>query len=182
VRKLTSRNDGAIDSCVPDMFSSRHELRPSRRPAAGRSANCCISRIGYGCSATPAVTASPSRLSHSSFAGEPTHCPICCASMCGARCAVSVGRCCSIRAGVTRLRAGRCFRWQACDLIMRLHEEFGISVSDDTIYRAPQRPGILASQRPSEGLQTGPRGHGGVQKTFPPVWRKSARSSRQAHR
>ena len=27
-------------------------------------------------------------------------------------------------------------RWRACDLIMRLHEEFGFSVSDDTIYRA----------------------------------------------
>mgnify|MGYP003417761823 FL=1 len=27
-------------------------------------------------------------------------------------------------------------RWRGCDLIMRLHEEFGISVSDDTIYRA----------------------------------------------
>jgi Winged helix-turn helix len=27
-------------------------------------------------------------------------------------------------------------RWRACDLIMRVHEEFGISVSDDTIYRA----------------------------------------------
>ena len=27
-------------------------------------------------------------------------------------------------------------RWRACDLIMRLHEEFGLSVSDDTIYRA----------------------------------------------
>ena len=27
-------------------------------------------------------------------------------------------------------------RWRACDLIMRLHEKFGISVSDDTIYRA----------------------------------------------
>jgi hypothetical protein len=24
-------------------------------------------------------------------------------------------------------------RWRACDLIMRLHEEFGISVSDDTV-------------------------------------------------
>jgi acyl carrier protein len=24
-------------------------------------------------------------------------------------------------------------RWRACDLIMRLHEEFGFSVSDDTI-------------------------------------------------
>ena len=27
-------------------------------------------------------------------------------------------------------------RWRACDLIMRLHEEFGISVSDDTVHRA----------------------------------------------
>jgi transposase len=27
-------------------------------------------------------------------------------------------------------------RWRACDLIMRLHEEFEVSVSDDTIYRA----------------------------------------------
>lgn len=27
-------------------------------------------------------------------------------------------------------------RWRACDLIMRLYEEFGISVSDDTVYRA----------------------------------------------
>ena len=27
-------------------------------------------------------------------------------------------------------------RWRGCDLIMRLYEEFGISVSDDTVYRA----------------------------------------------
>src|SRR6266853_2449368 len=27
-------------------------------------------------------------------------------------------------------------RWRACDLIMRLHEEFGLSVSDDSVYRA----------------------------------------------
>ena len=27
-------------------------------------------------------------------------------------------------------------RWRACDLIMRLHEEFGLSVCDDTVYRA----------------------------------------------
>ena len=27
-------------------------------------------------------------------------------------------------------------RWRACDLIMRLHDEFGLAVSDDTIYRA----------------------------------------------
>src|SRR2546423_12699889 len=30
-------------------------------------------------------------------------------------------------------------RWRACDLIMRLHEQVGLPVSDDTIYRAPQK-------------------------------------------
>ena len=30
----------------------------------------------------------------------------------------------------------RVVRWRACDLIMRLHDEFGLSVSDDAIYRA----------------------------------------------
>jgi putative transposase len=33
-------------------------------------------------------------------------------------------------------------RWRACDLIMRLHEEFGLSVSDDTIYRALHKLGF----------------------------------------
>jgi transposase len=33
-------------------------------------------------------------------------------------------------------------RWRTCDLIMRLHEEFGISVSDDTVYRALKEPGF----------------------------------------
>jgi hypothetical protein len=33
-------------------------------------------------------------------------------------------------------------RWRACDLIMRLHEQFGLSVSDDTIYRALKQLGF----------------------------------------
>ena len=33
-------------------------------------------------------------------------------------------------------------RWRACDLIMRLHEQFGLSVSDDTIYRALKKLGF----------------------------------------
>jgi transposase len=52
-------------------------------------------------------------------------------------------------------------RWRACDLIMRLHEEFGISVSVQHHLSCPQRPGLLTSQRPSKGLQTGSRGRGG---------------------
>jgi hypothetical protein len=33
-------------------------------------------------------------------------------------------------------------RWRACDLIMRLHEEFSLSVSDDTAYRALKQLGF----------------------------------------
>src|SRR5215472_8401120 len=40
-------------------------------------------------------------------------------------------------------------RWRACDLIMRLYEEFGLSVSDDTIYRALKNLGFShVSARP----------------------------------
>jgi hypothetical protein len=35
--------------------------------------------------------------------------------------------------------------WRACDLIMRLHVQFGIAVSDATI-DGPQRPGFLACE------------------------------------
>ena len=41
-------------------------------------------------------------------------------------------------------------RWRASDLIMRLHEEFGLSVSDDTIYRALKDLGFShVSARPN---------------------------------
>jgi putative transposase len=40
-------------------------------------------------------------------------------------------------------------RWRACDLIMRLYEEFGLSVSDDTIYRALKNLGFSHVRRPS---------------------------------
>src|SRR5919197_2116474 len=58
-------------------------------------------------------------------------------------------------------------RWRACDLIMRLYEEFGVSVSDDTVYRALKDFGLLACERPAQGLQAECRRHGGVQKNFP---------------
>jgi transposase len=43
-------------------------------------------------------------------------------------------------------------RWRACDLIMRLYEEFGLSVSDDTVYRALKDLGFLACEREADGL------------------------------
>jgi len=45
-------------------------------------------------------------------------------------------------------------RWRACDLIMRLYEEFGLSVSDDTIYRALKKLGFShMSARPKANKQ-----------------------------
>jgi transposase len=69
-------------------------------------------------------------------------------------------------------------RWRACDLIMLLHEEFGLSVSDDTIYRALKdldfshvsaRP--KAYRQDAEAMDT-------FKKTLPYALRKSARNSR----
>ena len=68
-------------------------------------------------------------------------------------------------------------RWRACDLIMRLHEEFGLSVSDDTIYRALKTLGFShVSARPKAYRQNADA-MDAFKKTSPSVWRKSVRSS-----
>ena len=73
-------------------------------------------------------------------------------------------------------------RWRACDLIMRLHEEFGLSVSDDTIYRALKDLSFShVSARPKAYRQDA-EAMEAFKKTLPPAWRKSARNSRRAHR
>jgi transposase len=73
-------------------------------------------------------------------------------------------------------------RWRACDLIMRLYEEFGISVSDDTIYRALKDLGFShVSVRPKAYKQD-PEAVEAFKKTSPHGWRKCARGLRQAHR
>jgi transposase len=73
-------------------------------------------------------------------------------------------------------------RWRACDLIMRLHEQFGLSVSDDTIYRALKKLGFShMSARPKAYKQNG-EAMEAFKKTSPSVWRKSARHSQLAHR
>ena len=73
-------------------------------------------------------------------------------------------------------------RWRACDLIMRLHEEFGISVSDDTIYRVLKELGFSHVSARPKAYKQDPEAMEAFKKTFPHAWRKSARSSRQAHR
>jgi transposase len=73
-------------------------------------------------------------------------------------------------------------RWRACDLIMRLHEEFGLSVSDDTIYRALKDLGFSHLSARPKAYKQDPEAIDAFKKTLPYVWRKSARNSRQAHR
>ena len=73
-------------------------------------------------------------------------------------------------------------RWRACDLIMRLHEEFGISVSDDTVYRALRELGFSHVSARPKAYKQDPEAMETFKKTFPPAWRRSARSLRLAHR
>ena len=72
-------------------------------------------------------------------------------------------------------------RWRACDLIMRLHEEFGISVSDDTIYRALKDLGFSHVSARPKAYKQDPAAMAAFKKTLPTGWRKSAPSSRRAH-
>ena len=73
-------------------------------------------------------------------------------------------------------------RWRACDLIMRLHEEFGISVSDDTVYRALRELGFSHVSARPKAYKQDPEAMETFKKTFPPAWRRSALSLRLAYR
>ena len=85
-----------------------------------------------------------------------------------------------------RVRFRRSTAWcagRACDLIMRLHEEFGLSVSDDTIYGALKELGFSHVSARPKAYKQGAESHGGRSKTTSPsVWRKSARNLSRAHR
>jgi transposase len=73
-------------------------------------------------------------------------------------------------------------RWRACDLIMQLHEEFGLSVSDDTIYRVLKELSFShVSARPKANKQNAETMEA-FKKTLPYAWRKSAINLRWAHR
>jgi transposase len=65
---------------------------------------------------------------------------------------------------------------------MRLHEEFGISVSDDTVYRGLKDLGFSHVSARPKAYNQAPEAMEAIKKTSPYAWRKSARSSRQAHR
>jgi transposase len=72
-------------------------------------------------------------------------------------------------------------RWRACDLIMRLYEEFALSVSDDTVYRALKDLGYSHVSARPKAYKQDPEAIATFKKTLPHVWRKSARHSRLAH-
>jgi transposase len=72
-------------------------------------------------------------------------------------------------------------RWRACDLIMRLHEEFGLSVSDDTIYRALKDLGFSHVSARPKAYKQDPEAMEAFKKTLPHAWQKSARALRRAH-
>jgi transposase len=73
-------------------------------------------------------------------------------------------------------------RWRACDLIMRLYEAFGISVSDDTVYRALKELGFSHVSARPRAYKQDPDAMEAFKKTFQPAWRRSGRSLRPAHR
>ena len=73
-------------------------------------------------------------------------------------------------------------RWRACDLIMRLHEEFAVSVSDDTIYRALHQLGFSHLSARPRAYNQDPEETEAFKKTSPRALRTSARTSRRARR
>jgi transposase len=73
-------------------------------------------------------------------------------------------------------------RWRACDLIMQMHEKFGISVSDDTIYRALKELGFSHVSARPKAYKQDPDAIDAFKKTLPYAWRRSAKTLRRAHR
>jgi transposase len=73
-------------------------------------------------------------------------------------------------------------RWRACDLIMRLHEDFGISVSDDTVYRALKDLGFSHLSARPKAYKQDAEVMDAFKKTLLPAWRRSGHSLRPAHR
>jgi len=72
-------------------------------------------------------------------------------------------------------------RWRACDLIALLQEAFGISVSDDTVYRALKASGFAHLSARPKAYRQDPEAMEAFKKTSLPVWRRSVSSSRPAH-
>jgi transposase len=73
-------------------------------------------------------------------------------------------------------------RWRACDLIMQLQEEFGLSVSDDTIYRALNRLGFSHLSARPRAYKQDAEAIDAFKKSSTIASRTSARTCRRARR
>src|SRR5262245_18616208 len=73
-------------------------------------------------------------------------------------------------------------RWGACDLIMRMCDEVGLSVSDDKIYRALKKLGFSHMSARPKAYKQSAEAMEAFKKTSPSVWWKSARHSLPARR
>ena len=74
-------------------------------------------------------------------------------------------------------------RWRACDLVKQLHAQFGLSVSDSTVYRALKELGFShVSARPKAYRQDPDAIEAFKKISFRSAWRRSARNSRRVHR
>ena len=73
-------------------------------------------------------------------------------------------------------------RWRACDLIKQLHAQFGLSVSDATVYRALKELGFSHMSARPRAYKQDPEAMVAFKKNLLGVWRRSARSSRRVHR
>jgi transposase len=65
---------------------------------------------------------------------------------------------------------------------MRLYEEFGLSVSDDTIYRALKKLGFSHLSARPKAYKQDAEAIEAFKKTSPRAWRTSAKASRRARR
>ena len=73
-------------------------------------------------------------------------------------------------------------RWRACDLVKQLHAQFGLSVSDATVYRALKELGFSHVSARPKAYRQNPHAIEAFKKISPGAWRRSARNSRRAHR
>src|SRR5918995_4257463 len=63
-------------------------------------------------------------------------------------------------------------RWRACGLIMQLHEKFGISVSDDTVYRALKELGFSHVSARPKAYKQDPEAMEAFKKISPSAWQQ----------
>jgi putative transposase len=86
---------------------------------------------------------------------------------------------------VEEVRSRRSTAWcagRARDLTTRLHEEFGRSVSDDTIYKALKGLSFSHLRARPKAYKQDAKPWRAFKKISPSVWRKSARNLSRAHR